>query len=252
MKHRRLIQATSMLVLSTVVPPPVSGQTVRGRVVDAQSGTAISQAAVHLVALDGEAVAEVLSSDSGRFELEAPRSGHFHLLVQRIGYVETRTNPIRLVSLATAEVEIRISAHAISLEPLEVKAEALKPSLDRVGFYTRQREGLGAFIDEADIEARGALRTIDLFHGIPGIRIVSNGRSQQIVLRGGIGSSFASPYCGPRVYLDGIVVDPFSFDRDIRPGDLEGIEVYRSPAQVPAQFGGAGSACGVVLLWTRK
>jgi hypothetical protein len=37
----------------------------------------------------------------------------------------------------------------------------------------------------------------------------------------------------------------------MRPDNIEAIEVYNGVAQVPAQYGGAHSACGVVLIWLR-
>jgi len=43
-------------------------------------------------------------------------------------------------------------------------------------------------------------------------------------------------------------------DDVVDPRDIEAIEVYRSGAQVPAQFGGMGpfTRCGVVVVWTRR
>jgi hypothetical protein len=35
------------------------------------------------------------------------------------------------------------------------------------------------------------------------------------------------------------------------PLDLEGMEVYRSAAEIPPEYNATGSACGVILLWTR-
>jgi hypothetical protein len=32
---------------------------------------------------------------------------------------------------------------------------------------------------------------------------------------------------------------------------LDAVEVYRSAAEVPTEYGGASSACGVILLWSR-
>jgi hypothetical protein len=32
---------------------------------------------------------------------------------------------------------------------------------------------------------------------------------------------------------------------------VEAIEVYRSAAEIPAQFNGNNSACGVIVIWTR-
>lgn len=37
----------------------------------------------------------------------------------------------------------------------------------------------------------------------------------------------------------------------ISPQHVEGIEVYRRPAELPAQYSGARSGCGVILTWSR-
>lgn len=66
--------------------------------------------------------------------------------------------------------------------------------------------------------------------------------------------------CWPRIYLDGTVVErggfrePLgAFDALVRANNVEGIEVYSSPAEIPVQYGGAtGSACGVYLIWTKR
>ncbi len=88
--------------------------------------------------------------------------------------------------------------------------------------------------------------------------------------------------CEPRVLIDGLIVirgdskpprrpgraregeveDPFddprtpepSLDDVVNPETVEGIEVYRTAAQVPAEFGGSGifTRCGVLVIWTRR
>jgi hypothetical protein len=32
----------------------------------------------------------------------------------------------------------------------------------------------------------------------------------------------------------------------------EAVEVYRSPAEAPVEFGGEGAECGTIVLWTRR
>ena len=45
--------------------------------------------------------------------------------------------------------------------------------------------------------------------------------------------------------------DAASVDLELRPGLLEAIEVY-TPAQVPIEYAGRYSECGVVMIWTRS
>ena len=41
-------------------------------------------------------------------------------------------------------------------------------------------------------------------------------------------------------------------DAVVRPGDVRGIEYYRSGSTVPAQFGGGNNSCGTLLVWTGR
>jgi hypothetical protein len=72
------------------------------------------------------------------------------------------------------------------------------------------------------------------------------------------------------IYLDGVrifagvrvsrdkPIDPAEAERipDLRRfisvNDIEAIEVYRSAAGIPIQFGGASGQCGAVVLWTKR
>ncbi|MDP9347783.1 MAG: Plug domain-containing protein, partial [Gemmatimonadota bacterium] len=61
--------------------------------------------------------------------------------------------------------------------------------------------------------------------------------------------------CAPRVYLDGIRAfhdGNMIIDNLVSPMDLEGIEVYRSSAEVPVQYGGMDAGCGAILIWSRR
>ncbi len=69
----------------------------------------------------------------------------------------------------------------------------------------------------------------------------------------GLGSRFG---CFPRLYLDGLPMscdeEPFMIDNLLTPDHIEAVEVYANGSQAPAQYGGFGSSCGVVLIWTRR
>jgi hypothetical protein len=63
------------------------------------------------------------------------------------------------------------------------------------------------------------------------------------------GSCTPSKPCLVQVYLDGILLDEADFDI-ISTWDLAGVEYY-SGATVPARYRISGSACGVMLLWSK-
>ena len=45
---------------------------------------------------------------------------------------------------------------------------------------------------------------------------------------------------------------PAFIDGLSKPFNLAGIEIYRSPAEIPAQYGGPQSRCGVIVMWNRR
>lgn len=63
------------------------------------------------------------------------------------------------------------------------------------------------------------------------------------------GSCLPSKACLVHVYLDDILLDEADFDV-ITTWDLAGVEYY-SGAQMPARYRTSGSACGVMLLWSK-
>jgi hypothetical protein len=56
--------------------------------------------------------------------------------------------------------------------------------------------------------------------------------------------------CTVALYVDGNPYPNGSVD-DFPPGSLEGIEVYRSASEIPAEFRTRDSMCGLIALWTR-
>lgn len=247
-------RALVVLLLTAGSPALADAQVVRGRVVDAETRAPLPTTVVKLL-LGDSTITQTLVDEEGRFAIAAPAPGDYRLRAERIGYASEALGPVRLGPGVT-DVQLRLDPQAIPLDGLIIATEAQIRALDRVGYYTRMREGTGVYVDRHVIDQRNAVRMTDLFLGMPGARVVPtpNG-GQAVLLRGGLGGSAVNPRCPPVVWLDGLVMQPEAtgFDwRTIHPSDIEAFEVYRSPAEVPAQYGGAMSACGVVLLWTRK
>jgi outer membrane cobalamin receptor len=123
------------------------------------------------------------------------------------------------------------------------------PGLERVGFYSRQRIGLGTFITRAIIEQRypTAIRVAELIQQVPGIFRVDEGDNESVIYVR-LHPRFDGP-CPATLYVDGLFFQK-RLPR-IAAQDIEAIEIYRGAAQVPAQYGGVNAACGVIVIWTR-
>lgn len=108
--------------LSAVSAGAAAAQTVRGAVLQEDSGAPIQGAMVVLVDDDGVAVASTLSNEAGRFLLRAREPGRFRLRVQRIGFRDAESPVLSLDAGATVEREIIAAPAAIVLEGITAQA----------------------------------------------------------------------------------------------------------------------------------
>lgn len=249
-----LAVALCLLIPST----PALAQLLRGRVLDAGSGEPVAAAVVWVRTPDGTEVARALSGEDGRFAttLEGVTAPAILVLrMSRIGYDSTATTSVHLDRNQDLEVEIRIRPRAIDLPGIEVTAERLNRYLTANGFYWRKRMGFGVFMDEAQITQMHPIRSHDVFRGIAGVRleILPTGDEEPFITRGG---GFYGP-CSPALWIDGMKVrnsgelGPMNaLDRLLLPEELGGVEVYRGPAEAPAQYR-KDAVCGVVVVWSK-
>lgn len=242
----------------TLVPVPQ----VRGQVHEIDSDAPVAGAVATLVAANGRAVSMTRTDSTGAFVLTASAPGEYQVAVRRIGYMPTTSSTVQLTTGRAVELAFPLFSLGTTLAPITVTGEAASTVLSRWGFYERQQGVGGVFLDRAAIEERaGATELGHLLQGTTGVRVDSNGR---VRLRG-IGCD-GSP---PLVYVDGVrLYDKYSVEeriagsgvpsaeewqRAIHPIHVEGIELYRSPAEIPAQYNtGGDAACGVILVWTRR
>jgi hypothetical protein len=182
------------------------------------------------------------------------------VVARRDGYTPAVQGPVALLTGNAVDIEFALGATGLTLEPTTVTADVPVPSLVANGFYDRQRGGRGIFLDRLAIERRAGARELgDLLRAIPGVTVDFNG----LIRLRGISTGTAGACGAPLVFVDGIAVnrreaasgvpDPSQWQRSIDPVDIEAIELYRSPAEVPAQYNtGAMAACGVILIWVRQ
>ena len=245
-----------LFVALIALPSLTHAQTIRGRVTDSATSGAVAAASIKLIAPDSSVAATASSDSTGQFLLRARASGSYVLLFERIGYGPRVSQAIELSGTGLYELSMALNPSAVPVAPVVVKVEARVPALERNGFYDRKKAGQGYFIERPLIESRESRLTSELFTGITGVKLLHKpGGGYFVVLRGGMATRLSrNPHCPPRVFLDGALVQAFGewYDLDlIQRNELEAIEVYRSPAQLPAQYGGAESRCGVILLWRR-
>ncbi len=230
-----------------------------GKVVDQESGLGVDGAEVRI---EPEGLT-TSTSGGGTFTFSGLSSGMHRLTIQHLSYGE-KTDSVRVFGGRAVDVRIPVAIRPIALEPITVTVAPMGWFRDMEGLYRRMNLGRGYFITRAAIKAQGAPRMTDVLRGIPGVRVKLNrrqGRSTFYVVMRGAHTIDASGVgftdCPPVFYIDGVKdrtsQDLDAFDPDvISVYDIEAIEVYRGPAEVPPEFIDSDTRCGVVAVWTRR
>lgn len=226
---------------------PLSAQTILGTLLDQQSGKPVSAGTMSLLAESDASVDRAVTDSAGAFVLSAGSAGSYRLRAERDGYSTAVSPAIELQAGDTVRAEFQLSTRQVVLSPLVVKGEPSRLDGALAGFRERARQdAFGTFLTRDEIEKRHPLRTTDLLRTIPGVQLLPAGLGGRFAvrMRGG---------CAPAVYLDGMRVRlaGMTIDDLVQPLDLEGIEVYRTGAEVPGEYS-FGSGCGAVLIWTRR
>ena len=192
------------------------------------------------------AAGNALTGEDGRFTLGNLPAGTRSVQVRAIGY-EPRTATVTLRSASTANTVVVLDKRVDVLAAVNVIEKQSKRTRDLTGFDDRRRQGMGSYLTREDIEKRSPISMTDVLRTTPGLRIVPNGNGGSSILGRG--------NCRPAVFVDGMQVTDGATDIDaiVRPTDVRGVEVYRSGATVPVEYGGVGgNACGTLLIWTGR
>jgi hypothetical protein len=209
--------------------------TLRGVVHDAK-GAVAAGVLITLPSADTTARTDSL----GRFVLAGLPGGTQLLRARKLGNGPL-TETVTLRPGRTTEVALVLPAANV-LATVNVRADRTNRLLS--GFDERRTKGAwGYYLGERDLKFR--LDMASALSGLPGLR-VSRIRGQVVLyMERGMNS------CVPRVFLDGrpSMVEEISM---LQMEELYGVEIYRNPEAVPAQFQtGPVDRCGAVLIWTK-
>ena len=254
----------TVLLAACLFATPLAAQTLRGKVLDATTGAGIPAAAVRALS-EGRDVGHARTAADGTFFFQLRAPGTVRIEAQRAGYRTTVTSELPVGGRETVDVEVRLSAEAIAIEPLRVTARVEPPrrrNLELNGFYERERMGIGQYVRREDIERRANQNLAQVLARVQGAAIQYVGSKQYIYFprngRPNIRQTFRGPpqnACLPRLFVDGARVT-YDANNDINavvnPGQVEAIEVFRGPSEIPTQYNDNNSMCGVILIWTRN
>lgn len=234
----------ALLALLTGATHPAHAQILRGHLVDAASSRNVPFGKIVLLTELGDSVQATLADSTGYFAFKLSVPGIYRLRGSSLGYPPSTGSPVAVEEGRTVTVELRIAAVPLAMEPIIVVGKP-RPWWQREkppghwAFWERKernsKAGIGKLFSREEIDEFGSFESLVNFYGQP------RSRCREIP----------------------IIIDGFPFPREpgmrgrlidwlpISDTDVENIEIYRGPSQVPLEFGGF-FPCGVIAIWTKR
>lgn len=237
-------------LLVTLAPPWTAATAqkgiaqVSGTVIDASTGT-------------GVANADILHLDSRRFVV-TDSLGHYSFIQLPTGIVRLlvrgRGFPPAMILLALAPGEamsrvVELDSTAVGRREAQrlprVAVEAARPPTSRFADFERRRlTGRGHYLVREEIEKANFASLQDAMRGLRGVNLDCGGG-----ITCSIRMARAPMRCPPEYWVDGRNDNWFGPSTSIR--DIDAIEVYTGPTDVPGEYAGRSAGCGVIVIWTR-
>jgi len=225
---------------------PAAAQTTSGKaslvgvVISSPSNAPIPGAAVQLDTTSRRTVAD----SQGRFELDSLDPGTYILHIRAIGYDEGAWR-VRLHPDHVTTYSFSLDQQVVELPGVAVKGRIPLAARRYVDFERRRHMASGAFFTQEDIEKVNPASLVDILVTVRGVQ-------QVCLVNDCVAKMVRAPSgCYPQYFIDGIESTAY-FARHTPPKDIRGIEVYRGSAEIPGEFGGSNSACGVIVIWTKS
>lgn len=238
-----LVASTAAVPLQQAAAQARSGS-LYGAVVDHSTGSGVADAEIQLV----EGGRRVISDSVGNYTFSELPAGIVRFLVRARGFPPTRV-VVALLHGERLSRLIEIDSSTVRPAPAQVLpgvAVAATPTAPRyVDFERRRLIGRGQYLRQEDL-VKGAYSSLqDAMRGLRGVNVDCGG-GYGCVIR----MASAPMRCTPEYIVDERTDNSFGPFTPIR--DIEGVEVYTGPSEVPGEFAGRSAGCGVVVVWTRS
>jgi hypothetical protein len=234
----------SLAVLTCMVAATTAavGQTatLKGRVIDAEIGEGVPGATIRIRPGGGP----ITTDSAGRFEVSGIAPGQIEVTVVALGF-ETQSWKFTVQPGQVVDRGFSLSFTGEKLPELVVTERAAKLMPRYADFERRRDRGIGAFLRWDEIKKKNFGTVGQAMRSIRGVRLECNQEEYECYIR-----MARTPNCAPAWFVDGVQVRLFHENTPIR--DIYGIEVYRGPSEVPAEFTGTTAGCGVLAVWTKS
>lgn len=229
-----------------------------GAVIDKASGRPVGSATVVYLG-DGRALT---TDSSGNFKFDKLPTGVLRFLVRAKGFPSVGlVLPFAKGDVLDRRVELDSSAASVAADnapppkrdsstraqPLPLVSVEAAPSMGPrfADFERRRKTGAGHYLVREEIDKGGYGSLQDIARDIRGVLVECGG---------GLGCHIrmvrAPMQCLPEYIIDGNVDNTFGPGIPVR--DIEAMEVYTGPTDVPGEFAGRNAGCGVIVIWTRS
>jgi hypothetical protein len=201
------------------------------------------------------------TGSDGLYRLDGVRAGISVVLFRLVGYRPVRMRAI-LQGGDTVRYPVAMARAAMQLEPIEVVASSYPHGME--AYADRKSRGFGRFFDPPELRKQEHRPVSEVLRTVAGVRPVKvrRGGRDILVISSARGGGLGRASCPMAIWVDGIRVyepragsgpanDPPDINQWTVRG-LEAMEIYRGPAETPAQLAGTGAQCGTIVLWTRK
>lgn len=246
------------LSLACVIPALAAAQArVHGTVRDSLQGTPLALVEVLVAGTDLTTTTDA----QGRYAVTIPLGLHT-LNFRRVGYHPV-SRQVRLFTADSVRVDVVMLDQAQRLDSVVVVAPA-PPRTWPPGLEERMKDGYGRFITDSVLRRfEHTTLSVALQQRVAGIRFRRYAGRTQALGRGG---------CPMAIRLDGVLIyrpiyrrnargdfiipvegpdAPPDLERLVTMVSLEAVEVYMGSG-TPGEFRSDGSACGVIVLWSRS
>lgn len=231
---------TACFIVPAAAQTPSGKGTLVGFVVSTPGDAPLAGALVQLDTTEWRTAAD----SQGRFQFDSVEPGTYILHIKAIGYEEGAWR-VRLHADQVTTHSFELSRQVVELPGVTVKGRLPVSASRYIDFERRRKTANGAFFTQEDIEKANPATLIDILVTVRGV--------QQVCLVNDCVAKMvrAPPGCYPQYYIDGNESTAY-FARNTPPKDVKGIEIYRGSSEVPGEFGGSNSACGVIAIWTKS
>ena len=225
------------------------GGALAGRVLDNRTQQGVPNA---LIVFVGDS-RSVRSDSLGDYRFEPLPSGILRFTIRAPGF-STSSITVALAQGEQMGRDIRLdsigviaSAGSSNAQKLPAVSVRVEPSMDPrfADFERRRRTGRGQYLGRKEIENSNATSLQDAVRGMRGVTLDCGG-----ALMCAVRMARAPAQCPPNFIVDGRIDNSFGPRTSVR--DIEAIEVYTGPSELPGEYAGVENGCGAVIIWTRS